>query len=391
MRLIGRNDLFLLIGLTVALFAIFSRPLARVLDYAHQVDQSRGFQLLPGLVILAVVFMFHQVRKRDEVRAEALAAAAAVREAAARAAETERLLAFGQALARSLDYEGIKAAVTKYLAGFSDGRGWAMVRSADGWQPLTPIDDVRRRQLERAADGALDGGHSPLDAPSDDIRFPMIVAGTVIGVLGVSSDPPLTDHHRATLAAAAALLAVSLKNAELFQTIHDNSVRDALTGCYNRKHALDVIDAELRRSRRSQLPLALLMFDLDHFKAINDRHGHLCGDAVLAAVGQRMKTVLRASDLKCRYGGEEFLVLLPETTASGASKVAELLRRDLEAHPVAWNGEAIPVTASFGVAVVKPGEGDTSAVIGRADAALYRAKENGRNMVCLAEAEELVT
>ena len=109
------------------------------------------------------------------------------------------------------------------------------------------------------------------------------------------------------------------------------------------------MDAELRRARRSKLPLSLLMFDLDHFKEINDRWGHLCGDAVLATVGQRMNAVLRGSDLKCRYGGEEFLVLLPDTPLEGAQRVAETLRRELELYPVTWNDEAVHVTASFGV------------------------------------------
>src|SRR5688500_9144720 len=109
MRLIGRNDLFLLLGLTVALFAIFSRPLARGLDVLNQIDQSQGLQLLPGLVILTVVYFFHQQRKRHEMRAEALSAAADARQATARAGEMERLVAFGQGLARSLDYESIRA------------------------------------------------------------------------------------------------------------------------------------------------------------------------------------------------------------------------------------------------------------------------------------------
>jgi diguanylate cyclase (GGDEF)-like protein len=149
------------------------------------------------------------------------------------------------------------------------------------------------------------------------------------------------------------------------------------------------MDGELRRSRRSQMPVSLLMFDLDHFKSVNDTYGHLCGDAVLAAVGQRMNAVLRGSDLKCRYGGEEFLVLLPDTPLAGASRVADTLRRELEQHPVRWHGESIPVTASFGVTAITPGEVDANAIIGRADAALYRAKEAGRN--CIRADEERPT
>ena len=160
--------------------------------------------------------------------------------------------------------------------------------------------------------------------------------------------------------------------------------KDALTGCFTRGHALDVIDAELRRARRSQTPVSLIMFDLDHFKDVNDRYGHLCGDAVLSAVGKRMKEVLRGSDLKCRYGGEEFLVLLPETPLHGARRVAETLRREIAERPVPWSGEGLTITASFGLAQTMPGEVNVQAVIARADQALYRAKDDGRNCVRIA-------
>ena len=123
--------------------------------------------------------------------------------------------------------------------------------------------------------------------------------------------------------------------------MRENSLRDGLTGCFNRTHALEVIDTELRRARRSQTPVSLIMFDIDRFKDINDRYGHLCGDAVLAAVGARMREVLRGSDLKCRYGGEEFLVLLPETPLEGAKRVADTLRRELAEMPITWKGETI--------------------------------------------------
>ena len=389
MRLIGRNDLFLLLGLAVALFVIVSRPLGRVLAFVQEVDDSWGLQLLPGLVILAVVFMLHQVRKRQEIRVEALAAAAEARQTAGRAAEMERLIAFGQALARSLDYESIRAAVREYLASLGDHRGgWVMMRTGGRWQPLTPGDEAQAVERQRTARWALGEIDSGGEGAWGDVCFPMIAAGAPVGVLCVAAEPPLTEHTRTTLAAAAALLAVSLKNAELFHEIREKSVRDPLTGCFNRNHALAVMDGEMRRSSRSRLPLSLIMFDLDHFKAINDNYGHLCGDAVLAAVGQKMNAVLRGSDLKCRYGGEEFLVLLPDTTLAGGRRAAELLRRQIAEHPVRWNTTEVLVTASFGVTAALPGELDQDAIIGRADAALYRAKESGRNCVCPADERE---
>ncbi len=391
MRLVGRNDFVLLGGLAVALFVIFSRALEQLFDVIRDVEQSRGLRLLPALLILASVFIFHQLRKRQEMHAEALGAAAAARQATERAAEMERLVAFGQALARSLNEESIQAAATAHIPLLAPGRGaWALVRTSAQWTALTAVGDSTAAQRERAARAALGETDPASGAEHDFACFPMIIAGTPVGVLGVAAEPPLNDQQRRMLTAAAALLAVSLKNAELFREVHENSVRDSLTGCFNRKHALEVIDAELRRARRSQMPLSMVMFDIDHFKRTNDRYGHLAGDAVLAAVGARMKAVLRGSDLKCRYGGEEFLILLPDTPVAGARRVADTLRRELEDHPIFWNEESIPVTASFGVTAITPGEVDPLVIMARADAALYRAKEDGRNCVRVAEDEEAV-
>jgi diguanylate cyclase (GGDEF)-like protein len=388
MRIIGRNDLFLLLGLAVALFAITSRPIGRALVYAQEIERSMGLQLLPGLVILAGVFIFHLVRKRHEAREEALTASTELHQATARAAEMERLVEFGKALAQSLTYESVRAAAVSHISTLTgDRQSWAMVRTSTHWRRLVVNGDIPIADCERTAQLAL--GETVLPRPGvqhrNDVTFPMIVGGEPVGVVGVAHEPPLEEQQRGVLAAAAAMLAVSLKNAELFQVVHENSVRDSLTGCFNRKHAMEVIDGELRRSRRSHMPLSLIMFDLDHFKQINDGYGHLCGDAVLADVGQRMNAVLRGSDIKCRYGGEEFLILLPDTTPAGARRVADLLRTKLEDTPVYWNNVHVPVTASFGLTGSLPGELDVKAMIGRADAALYRAKQTGRNRICTAE------
>jgi diguanylate cyclase (GGDEF)-like protein len=391
MRLIGRNDLFLLVGLAIALFAITSRPIGRALAHVQEIERSWGLQLVPGLFILAVVFVFHLVRKRHEAREAALTAASEARQATAHAAGMERMVEFGKALAQSLTYDSVRAAAATHLSTLTGNRqSWAMVRTATHWRRLAVTGDIPLADCERAAQLALGETVLPRAGAHNrhDVTFPMIVGGDPVGVIGVAAEPPLDEQQRIVLSAAAAMLAVSLKNAELFKVVHENSVRDSLTGCFNRKHAMDVLDGELRRSRRSQLPLSLIMFDLDHFKTINDGFGHLCGDAVLADVGHRMNAVLRGSDVKCRYGGEEFLILLPDTTLAGARRVADLLRLKLEETPVDWNGVEVQVTASFGLTMALPGELDVQALIGRADAALYRAKQAGRNCVCPAEQVE---
>jgi len=376
MRIFGRNDAFLLGGFAIAVWVVSSRQLGTLLDRAREIDHSRGLQLVPGLVILAVVFLVHQVRKREEMGREASIATT-------RAAEMDRLVQFGKALAQSLDSSSIRSATVEHLPLIASGRKvWAITRCGGEWIELTPIDPAARAAVERAAAHAMGDAAVVIEPAGEDMyRIPLVAAGEPVGAIGVTPNPPLTDTECSALAAAAALLGPSAKNAELYSEVQENSVRDALTGCFNRRHSLEVLDSELRRARRSHGAFSLIMLDLDHFKTVNDRFGHLCGDAVLAHVGQRMKAVLRGSDTKCRYGGEEFLVLLPDTPLAGARRVAEMLRKDLEQHPMLWNDQMLVVTASFGIAEITAGEDTAHSIIARADAALYHAKQDGRNCV----------
>jgi len=384
--MVGRNDVGLIVGMVLAVFVGFSEPVARVLDAVRDIEQSLHLHLVPALCLLATVFSFHQLRKRQEVRHEAEVVALTAKEATERASEMTRLVAFGHALARLMDNESsdsIREVSVAHIPLLMPGRGaWVMTRTPNGqWETLAVVGDSSAADRERAARRALGEAELALGATPSEICFPMIIGGAPEGVLGVIAEPPLSDHQRSVLSAAAAFLAVSLKNGQLFREVRENSVRDALTGCFNRAHTLEVLDAEMRRSSRSKLPLSLVIFDLDKFKEINDRHGHLCGDAVLASVGAKMRSTLRGSDIKCRYGGDEFVVVLPDTPLEGAREVVENLRREIESQPVVWNDETIGITSSFGISTVRPGEHDPVAAIARADAALYRAKQQGRNDV----------
>jgi len=392
MNLIRPQDRLLVVGLAVALIVVFARQELILIDRAREAERASGLGLIPALLILIVVFLFHQQGKRQEARARAAAAEAGAMAAEARAEEMERLVTFGQALGRSLDLEAIRDVVTQQLPKLAGtDEAWAMVRTDRHWQALAGTARENRRELERSrehlATRALEGEQqSPTDPVSMEghVCIPMTAGGHAVGVLGLpESAGPFSEGRWRVLAATAALLGIALRNAQLFQELREHSLRDGLTGCFNRTHALEVLDVELRRARRSQMPLCVIMFDLDHFKEVNDKYGHLCGDAVLAAVGVRMRDVLRGSDLKCRYGGEEFLVLLPETPLEGAKRVADTLRRELADLPIHWKDETLGITASFGVAVALPSEIDSEAILGRADAALYRAKEQGRNCVRL--------
>lgn len=391
MRIFGRQDSILIIILTVAVLVIFARPVSRLFDAAREVEQTYGLALIPALLILTVGFVMYQQSKRQEFKAAVATSAAVASEAQARAQDLERLVTLGQALARSLDVESIRDVLLQHLpqlAGTSEV--WVLIRSGSTWQALIGATPEGRREVdsrrERMADQAMAFERA---RHSDDeglewegqVCFPMVAGGAAIGVLGLPETVKLSESQRRILAAASALVAVSVKNAQLFRETRENSLRDGLTGCFNKTHGLEVIDTELRRARRSKLPVSVIMFDIDHFKDVNDRYGHLCGDMVLSTVGRRMNSVLRGSDMKCRYGGEEFLVVLPDTPMGGAKRVAEILRSEMAETPVHWNDEQVPITASFGVTAALPGEVDTAVVIARADAALYRAKAEGRNCV----------
>lgn len=158
---------------------------------------------------------------------------------------------------------------------------------------------------------------------------------------------------------------------------------DGLTQLFNRAHWQLRLSEEFSRAMRYETPLALIMFDLDHFKRVNDTYGHLGGDAVLCQVARIVRASVRENDIAGRYGGEEFGIILPSTSESGAMVLAERLRKTIEASPVPFEEKQIDVTSSLGIAEFQPGVKDFEQLIAMADAALYRAKETGRNRVIL--------
>lgn len=161
------------------------------------------------------------------------------------------------------------------------------------------------------------------------------------------------------------------------------AVTDGLTGLFNRRRFEEVLDLEVRRAQRQGTPLSLLMMDVDHFKFYNDTHGHPAGDEVLRALGRLVRERVRSTDIACRYGGEEFVVILPGTSRTDALILANDLRRLVEAHPFAHEATQPEgrLTISIGVATYPVDAGDEVALVRAADQALYRAKQNGRNRV----------
>jgi diguanylate cyclase len=157
--------------------------------------------------------------------------------------------------------------------------------------------------------------------------------------------------------------------------------RDDLTGTYNRRHFLAQAEREWARSRRYNMAAAMLMVDVDHFKAVNDRHGHLAGDLMLRSIAQAMRDTLRQADLLGRFGGEEFVVYLPHADTLGALDAAERIRDKVAQLALEWRGGAIRATVSIGVVSLDATHESLSELLADADAALYAAKDAGRNCV----------
>jgi two-component system, cell cycle response regulator len=169
--------------------------------------------------------------------------------------------------------------------------------------------------------------------------------------------------------------------AEYHEEIYRLTVQDALTGAHNRRFLMEFLDRELARAQRFDRPLALAMFDIDHFKLINDQNGHLAGDLTLRELTVMLKSVVRKDELLARYGGEEFAMVLPETSAEDATTACERLRRAVEEHCFVYQSARIPVTVSVGVAVSSRETSGPEELIRLADEKLYEAKRTGRNRV----------
>jgi two-component system, cell cycle response regulator len=169
----------------------------------------------------------------------------------------------------------------------------------------------------------------------------------------------------------------------LQRKLYESSVRDPLTGIFNRKHMNERLAAEVAYAVRHKTELALLMFDLDHFKAINDQFGHQAGDKVLIGVAGIVLRTIRLEDVLCRYGGEEFVVLVRGTDVRGAVALAERIRSIVETARIVHEDLPIPVKVSVGVATIACCQGESSGerLIGVADQRLYAAKQQGRNRV----------
>ncbi len=205
----------------------------------------------------------------------------------------------------------------------------------------------------------------------------------MIGFLTLdSAQPNAYGESECSLAIAFAnQAAIAIDNARLFKQVQQLAITDSLTGIYNRHHFFDLATREFERARRYGRSLTLVMWDIDHFKIVNDTFGHLVGDQVLRVVAERSRKNLREVDVLARYGGEEFVALLPEAHMYHAREVGERLRVAIGEHPILVRDNEVKITISVGVAALEAGCPSLEILLDRADQALYQAKNAGRNRV----------
>ena len=279
-----------------------------------------------------------------------------------------------------------------------------------GEDPMLRIDSAWRLDLALSLQTTLDIGctvelfarHSATIVPHDAVVFAapqaalsvtkgrpgacrhgveLVLDKRPLGCLTFSRRGPFEPGEILALEAMAADMTRPLDNALCHREVREAAIRDPLTGAANRRHLERSLEREVSLVRRHGGDLALLMVDIDRFKSVNDRFGHLTGDRCLAAIAKCITARVRDSDTLFRYGGEEFCVLLAHTGAGGAWRLAERVREAVGTLRIPDGTQTIRLTASLGVASLAPGEGAED-LLRKADAALYRSKRSGRDTVC---------
>lgn len=275
-----------------------------------------------------------------------------------------------------------------------------MLEAAAVWGPLPPSNVIfppnecwahRRGQvhlatgIERWCPHVTDEGHMY-------ICLPLLAQGETLGILHILDGPIKTDkadiarmEEKSRLAKILAdNIGLGIANLKLRESTRNLSIRDPLTGLYNRRYMEEALAQEQHRSKRNAVQLAAIMIDIDHFKQFNDNFGHDGGDAVLRALGEFLKKHVRGSDIPCRYGGEEFILILSPSTAEGARLRAEKIREGAKLLSVSHGNQDLgAITLSLGVAMFPESAGDGQALIKAADVALYQAKRGGRDRVVM--------
>ena len=336
------------------------------------------------------------------IRRRSRDAAAAGRALASRSEEVGALLRMNemlQACQTRDDIQGVVSHTAMKVLPTAPGSLYVFANSRDrldraaAWPTDTPGDDPDHFSpsscwaLKRGRPHACGADGLRCDQQSCDsaaLCVPMAARGEVYGVLrfgGSIIDGDDTSHQRQLSDALADGVSMALANLTLREKLRGEALRDAMTGLYNRRFLEEVAPSFIQQAERRKSPVCVAMVDVDHFKRVNDLHGHAVGDALLRTLAATLTAGVRRSDIVCRYGGEEFLLLLPDCDLGGAMERTDELRRNIEAMHEGADTVLPCVTASFGLALVHAGANSLDQAIRQADEALYAAKRGGRNRV----------
>lgn len=328
-----------------------------------------------------------------------------------RAAELEALRQASLSLTSSLDLPAVLEAILEnymrlttdaqdsHIYVYADGQltfgtsHWKDGRKGEEWSP--PRQDGLTYRVARTGEAIIvpDMRVHPLflNTPSNwqgaIIGLPLKIGDRVAGVMTIAFTEPrdFSETDLRVLRLLALQAAIGIENARLYNEVQQLALTDPLTGCYNRRGFSQLGNVEFNRAWRFKRSLSGVMIDVDHFKDLNDKYGHAVGDKILSAMVDCCRANLRTVDILGRYGGEEFVVLLPEVDLSTAKRVAERLRAAVQAMQVPFDDQPIHVTISVGVSTLTHDMPNLDALIESADRAQYRAKQAGRNQVVVNE------
>ena len=356
-----------------------------------------ALQIISGTAILTAMFLAFR-GLADQSRARTAAMAKAVRNGE----QVEHLLAMADMLQSATGYDDANAVLRATAGRLLSGLGGALyifnnsrdrldlsttwsAENAEATHPqvISPSQcwALKRGKphINRGTYGALRCEHA-LDGNSA-LEIPMLARGEVYGLLQIfSNDPEGADLEvvKPLAIALADSMSLALSGIALRERLRNQALRDPLTGLYNRRFMQEVMESFALQAQRRNSSMSAIMIDLDHFKQLNDKHGHAVGDTVLRDVAGVLLASLRKSDIACRYGGEELIVLLPDSDPVAArTKAEEIRKRIAELSPA----DGITVSASLGVASIPQSATSPGDLVAMADAALYKAKQEGRNRV----------
>jgi len=277
---------------------------------------------------------------------------------------------------------------------------WGNYQSRDGKEVLAPDDcwALRRGHVHRVDDTnpGVSCRHFDYAPGKKSLCIPMLAQGEMIGVFHIETVLDQVEHKEGrtpdlnTLSSLAETtskqIALSLANLRLRETLREQSIRDSLTGLFNRRYMEETLEREVLRARREKLSLGVVMMDIDHFKDFNDTHGHDAGDLILKEIGKVIRMHFRGGDIACRYGGEEFVFILPGSKIQTTRQRAEELHQAIKSLTVMFRGQSLGgITVSMGVASYPENGLCVSDLIKSADSGLYTAKANGRDRVEVVE------